>query len=121
MVFKNVWKYKLSQVIYSWFFFYTNINWASTLKKSSCLYWWYLVKNVPASAHSIIVSQRSRHSMGEAEMLSTSRRKSKKGKVGLETAYYIVFIARQNFCWIQEVGYFFFFLQLECCIVPDIC
>ena len=52
-------------------------------------------------------------------MLSTSRRKRKKGKVGLETAYYFVFIARQNFCSIQEVGYFFFPLQLECCIVTD--
>ena len=98
MFFKNVWEYKLSQMIYSWFFFYTNINWASALKKSSFLYWWYLVKNVPASSHSIIVSQRSCHSMEEAEMLSTSRRKRKKGKVWLETAHYFIFIARQNFC-----------------------
>ena len=59
--------------------------------------------------------------MEEAERLSTSRRtKKKQGKERVERIYYFGFIAKQNFGWLGRLGYFFFFFQLERCIVSDI-
>ena len=82
--------------------------WESALKKSSCLYWWCLVKKSPNLCPLIIVSQRCCHSMEEAEILSTSGRTWKKqGKEGLEGTYYFGFIAKWNFGWFGRLGLFF--------------
>ena len=89
--------------------------WESALKKSSCLYWWCLVKKSPNLCPLIIVSQRCCHSMEEAEILSTSGRTWKKqGKEGLEGTYYFGFIAKWNetkvICSLQSL----FTLLLSC-------
>ena len=55
-------------------------------------------KSVHASAHAVIVSQRSCHYLEEAELLSKSQRTRKKqGKEGVARTYYFGFIAKQKF------------------------
>ena len=97
-------------------FFYTNINWASAPKKTSCLYWQCLVKKkkkaVHASAHAVIVTQRSCHFLEEAELLSKSERpREKQGKEGVARTYYFGFIAKQKFGWLGRLDLFLFFIS----------
>ena len=55
-------------------------------------------KAVHASAHAVIVSQRSCHYLEEAELLSKSERTTKKqGKEGVARTYYFGFIAKHKF------------------------
>ena len=51
-----------------------------------------------ASAHAVIVTQRSCHFLEEAELLSKSERtREKQGKEGVARTYYFGFIAKQKF------------------------
>ena len=55
-------------------------------------------KAVHASAHAVIVTQRSCHFLEEAELLSKSERpREKQGKEGVARTYYFGFIAKQKF------------------------
>ena len=65
-----------------------------------------------ASAHAVIVSQRSCHYLEEAELLSESERTRKKqDKEGVARTYYFGFIAKHKFGWLGRLDLFLFFIR----------